>query len=344
MSDGSLISNRKDEHIRINLEQDVQSGISNGLERYALRHSALPEINLEDVSVQTSFWKKTLSAPILISSMTGGSRRAAELNRAFAQAANATGVALGVGSQRAALEDPALSDTFNIRRYAPDVLLFANLGAVQLNYGLEVDDCRRAVDMIGADALILHLNPLQEALQPEGNTRFGGLLAKIAAVCAQISVPVIVKEVGWGIDAETARRLVEAGVSAIDVAGAGGTSWSKVEKYRHKDPRLTALAEEFDTWGNPTALCLKEIHDSGLRVPLIASGGLSSGVDLAKCLALGASLGGFARPFLYSANKGVEELIDHILTIKRTLEICLFSCGHSNLSEWDFSVLRELQG
>ncbi|MFN3929561.1 MAG: type 2 isopentenyl-diphosphate Delta-isomerase, partial [Thermoflexus sp.] len=225
-----MISQRKADHIRINLEEDVSFGqLTTGFERLRFVHRALPELDLQEVDLSTTFFGKTLKAPLLISSMTGGTEEAGRINRNLAEAAQARGIAMGLGSMRAALERPELLPTFQVRRYAPDILLFANLGAVQLNYGYTVDHCRRAVELVKADALILHLNPLQEALQPEGDTNFAGLLRKIEAVCKALPVPVVVKEVGWGISEEVARLLADAGVAAIDVAGAGGTSWSQVE-------------------------------------------------------------------------------------------------------------------
>src|SRR5215212_4847351 len=229
----SATQRRKGEHIRINLEEDVQSkGVSSGLERYRLVHMALPELDLNEVDTGTTFLGHSLRAPILVSCMTGGVERGREINQRLARAAQAHGCAMGVGSQRAAIEDPALAPLFRVRDVAPDILLLANLGAAQLNYGYGVDHCRRAVAMIDAGALALHLNPLQEALQPEGNVNFSGLLTKIEQVCRALEVPVIVKEVGWGVSARVARQLAEAGVAAIDVAGAGGTSWSEVEHHR----------------------------------------------------------------------------------------------------------------
>jgi isopentenyl-diphosphate delta-isomerase len=226
------ISNRKDDHIRINLEQDVRSNLSSGLEAYRFIHEALPELNLSEVDTTTSLFGKNLSSPIMISSMTGGTKEAGKINLRLAEAAQDAGIAMGVGSQRAALEDSRAASTFNVRKVAPDILLFANLGAVQLNYGYDVSHCQRAVDMIEADALYLHLNPLQEAVQHGGDTNWKGLAKKIERVCKTVGVPVIAKEVGWGISERTARILVDCGVSAIDVAGAGGTSWSQVEMYR----------------------------------------------------------------------------------------------------------------
>jgi isopentenyl-diphosphate delta-isomerase len=221
MSKVTGISSRKADHIRINLEEDVLSGLTTGLERYRFNHQALPEINLEDIDLGQDLFERTLRAPILISSMTGGTPEAGAINQILASAAQETGIAMGVGSQRAALEHPELTPTFKVRKNAPDILLFANLGAVQLNYGYGIEECQRAVDMIEADALVLHLNAIQEAVQPEGQSRFEGLLDKIEEVCKTLPVPVIAKEVGWGFSQDAARYLAKAGVTAIDVAGAG---------------------------------------------------------------------------------------------------------------------------
>jgi isopentenyl-diphosphate delta-isomerase len=230
------IDQRKADHIKINLEKDVRSALTTGLEKYHFIHEALPELDLERIETSLSLFGKRLAAPILISSMTGGTEEAGEINQRLAEAAQEVGVAMGVGSQRAALENPKETPTFAIaRKAAPDILLFANLGAVQLNYGYGIDQCRQAVDMIQADALILHLNPLQEAVQDAGDTNFAELSKKIEEICQKLEVPVIAKEVGWGISERTARILADCGVVAIDVAGAGGTSWSQVEMYRAPD-------------------------------------------------------------------------------------------------------------
>src|SRR5438132_10615588 len=260
-----VIESRKADHIRICLEEDISGqNITTGFERYRFVHQALPEINLRDVDTSLELWGRRLKLPILISSMTGGAPRAQEINRNLALAAQELGLAMGVGSQRAALQHPELEATYQVRQFAPDVLLFANVGAVQLNYTYGVDECRRAVDMIQADALILHLNALQEAVQPEGDTNFAGLAAKIAQVCREVGVPVIAKEVGWGISAQTARMLWEAGVSAIDVAGAGGTSWSQVEAHRIPSERGRLVAEAFADWGIPTAESLLAVRGVGV--------------------------------------------------------------------------------
>ena len=271
MSKVTQIGSRKKDHIRINLENDVHSGIHTGLERFRFIHRALPELDLDEIELGQTLFGRQLQAPILISSMTGGTQDAAKINQILAQAAQASGIAMGVGSQRAAIEQPELSATFQVRQVAPDILLFANLGAVQLNYGYGVEQCLQAVEMIAADALVLHFNPLQEALQPEGDTRFAGLLDKIRIVCQEVSVPVIAKEVGWGFSQSDARNLLDAGVAAIDVAGAGGTSWSQVEMHRAKNESQARLAAAFVNWGIPTSEAIQNVRQAapGLRLLLL---------------------------------------------------------------------------
>ncbi|RME06630.1 MAG: type 2 isopentenyl-diphosphate Delta-isomerase [Anaerolineae bacterium] len=322
---------RKDDHIRINLDEDVRSGLTTGLERYRFVHQALPEINLEDVDTRLELFGRLLRAPVLISSMTGGTPRAERLNRILAQAAQEMGVAMGLGSQRAALEHPETEQTFQVRDLAPDILLFANLGAIQLNYGYDVSHCQRAVEMVEADALILHLNPLQEAVQPEGDTRFAGLLKKIEAVCAALPVPVVVKEVGWGISEQVARQLAEAGVAAIDVAGAGGTSWTQVEMYRAQTESQARLAAAFLEWGIPTAEAILQARRGAPDLPVFASGGLRTGLDIAKCLALGAVLGGMAGPLLKAADRSLEAAIERLSEIRRELQVTMFAVGAADL-------------
>lgn len=295
-------------------------------------HQALPEVNLGDVCMHVTVFGKRLGAPLLISSMTGGTDQAAYINRNLAEAAQVQRVAMGVGSQRAGIEHDSVRQTFRVRDVAPDVLLFANLGAVQFNYGYTVDQCQRAIDMIDADALILHLNPLQEAVQPEGDVNWRGLLAKIGEVCARLDKPVIVKEVGWGISAQTARRLLEAGVSAIDVAGAGGTSWSQVEMHRAPTDRLRRLAGAFANWGIPTAASL--VATAQVRaelgrddVHLFASGGIRTGQDIVKCVALGADLVGLAAPFLKAAMESAEAVAEEMDILTAEARIAMFCSG-----------------
>lgn len=327
------ISNRKADHIRINLEEDVRSGLTTGLERYFFIHRALPELNLEEVDLSLSLLGRRLQAPLLISSMTGGTAEATAINHVLAQAAQQARIAMGLGSQRAAIENPELANTFQVRKIAPDILLFANLGAVQLNYGYGLEHCQRAVDMIEADALILHLNPLQEAVQPEGETSFAGLLKKIGEVCRFLPVPVIAKEVGWGFAEADVRRLAEAGVAAIEVAGAGGTSWSQVEKFRARDENQAHLAAAFADWGIPTAEVILNVRRAAPQLLVFASGGLRNGVDIAKCLALGASLGGMASPFLKAASHSLEKTIEIIAGVCHELQVCMFAAGVGSLEE-----------
>lgn len=341
MSEVTPTSERKADHIRVNLEEDVQSGLTTGLEKLHFTHNAVPEISMDEVALDLELFGRQLKAPLLISSMTGGTDEAAQINRRLAEAAQEVGVAMGLGSQRAAIEDPALAETFRVRQLAPDILLFANLGAVQFNYGYGLDECKMAVEMIEADALILHFNALQEALQPEGDINFAGLLPQIERVCRELEVPVVAKEVGWGFSAETAKRLVEAGIAAIDIAGAGGTSWSQVEMHRVEDPRQARLASLFIDWGIPTAASLRQVHQAVPDLPLFASGGLRSGVDIAKCIALGAELGGMASPFLKAANLSLEATIAELESTRDELKVCMFATGSDNLAALKNATFQE---
>ncbi|MGI9253783.1 MAG: type 2 isopentenyl-diphosphate Delta-isomerase [Thermomicrobiales bacterium] len=333
MSDDSAqIAGRKREHIQIVLDDPVASGLSAGFERYRLVHAALPDLDLAAVDSSTRFLGKALAAPLLISGMTGGVDRAGEINRRLATAAQALGVAMGVGSQRIAIQDPALAPWFQVRQWAPDILLIANLGAVQLNCGYGPDECRRAVEMIDADALALHLNPLQEAVQAGGNTNWSGLLGRIEDVCSALDRPVIVKEVGWGISGRVARQLADAGVSAIDCGGAGGTSWSEVERRRAPSERLAAVAGAFADWGIPTSESLLMVRAAVPDLPVIASGGLRSGVDAAKAIALGADLAGIAAPLLRAAAVSESAAHDLLAATIDQLRISMFACGAGNLA------------
>jgi isopentenyl-diphosphate Delta-isomerase len=327
------IEERKSDHIKINLEQDVRSALSTGLEHYRFVHEALPELDLEAVDTSVSLFGKRLAAPILISSMTGGTAEAETINLRLAEAAQSAEVAMGVGSQRAAIEDPSLAATFRVRRVAPGILLFANLGAVQLNYGYTVDHCRRALEMIEADGLFLHLNPLQEAVQIGGDTNWVGLAKKIEAVCAHLGAPVLVKEVGWGISERTARILVDCGVAGIDVAGAGGTSWSQVEMYRARDKNSRDLAATFVGWGITTAESIQNIRKVAPGTIILASGGIKDGLDIAKCLALGARLGGMAGIFLRAAAVSVANVDEMIAITKKQLHVTMFATGSRNLED-----------
>lgn len=340
MDEQSQTHSRKLDHVRIVLDENVAAkGVSTDFGRYRMPHEALPELDMASIDLSTTFLGKHLRAPVLISSMTGGAHDVTAINTAIAYAAQTLGIAMGVGSQRAAIGNPELASTYRIRHIAPDVVLLANLGAVQLNYGYGVAECQRAVDMIEADALILHLNPLQEAVQPEGNTDFSGLLPKIATVCRALTVPVIIKEVGNGIGPATARRLIDAGVAAIDVAGAGGTSWSEVERFRHTEERSARTAGAFADWGIPTSQAIRQVRHTLPHTPLIGSGGVRSGVDIAKAIALGADIVGTAKPALVAAvhQDGGEAVIHELQGMINELRIAMFCSGCA-----DIAALRQL--
>jgi len=323
---------RKSDHIRISMQEDVDfERVSTGFERYRFVHCALPALDLDEVDASTMLLGKRLAVPLLLSSMTGGTPEASAINRRLAEAAQAAGIGMGVGSQRAAIEEPGLADTYRVRHVAPGILLLANLGAVQLNYGYGPDECRRAVEMIEADGLILHLNPLQEALQPEGETRFAGLLPRIEAVCRAVEVPVVVKEVGWGISEPVARQLADVGVAAIDVAGAGGISWSQVEMHRATTERESRVAAVFAEWGIPTAESLLMARRGAPDLPIIASGGIRDGIEMAKAIALGAAACGIAGPFLRAASQSTAAVAELIATLTTQLRVAMFAAGAADI-------------
>jgi len=325
---------RKADHVRINLERDVAAkGVTGGFEAYRLLHCALPEIDLREVDTACELFGRPLQAPLLISCMTGGTPQARAINQVLAQVAQTHGLAMGLGSARALLEDASLLETFDVRDAAPDVPLLANLGAVQLNKGYGVDACRKLVRLLRADALVLHLNALQEAVQPEGDTAFAGLLEKIALVCKELEYPVVVKEVGWGIAAQEVKALFEAGVAAVDLAGAGGTSWSEVERHRIGDPRAARVAAAFAGWGIPTAECLRDAVEIRTRGLLIASGGIAGGIDVVKALALGADFAGIAGSFLRAAAQGYDAASDLARELVDVLRIAMFALGTRTLAQ-----------
>jgi len=298
--------------LRICLEEEVNArNVTTGFEEIFLVHRALPEINRDDVNLSTRLFGHKFSAPIIVEGITGGTLKALKINASIAEAVERLGLGMGVGSQRAALEDSTLEKTFTIaREKAPNAFLIANIGGPQLAKGYSLQDLRRAVEMIDADALAIHLNPLQEAVQPEGETTYRGILESIRRVARDLEVPVIVKETGAGISAEDAKMLEAAGVAGIDVSGAGGTSWAAVEYHRAKrrgNESSRRLGEVLWDWGIPTAVSLVETVQS-VSVPVIASGGIRSGNDAAKAIALGASLVGLASPVLAPALKGAEEV------------------------------------
>lgn len=345
MHDPPTIAQRKEDHIEINLTQPVAfDSVTTGLDRYQFIHEALPEIAPGDIDLGTGFLGRQLGTPIMISSMTGGIERGWEITRRLARVAQSHRGAIGVGSQRGALVDPTLMPWFRVRDVAPDVLLLANLGATHLVPGRAVDQCQRAIDMIEADALILHLNPLQEAIQPEGDRDTSGVLLAIEAVCARLPIPVVVKEVGCGISGPTARRLADAGVSAIDVSGAGGTSWSAVEGKRATTARGRRLGETFRNWGIPTAVSLDMAREAAPGLPLIASGGLKTGLDAAKALALGATLAGFAGSILRAAADSEDAAFEELGVIHEELLIAMYCAGARSIRDLDRSRLMDRGG
>lgn len=334
-----LHSGRKREHLQICLNKDVRSATTTGLERYQFVHQALPEMALADVDTTTSFLGHELSAPLLISAMTGGTELAHQVNQRLARAAQEFGLAMGLGSQRAGIDRPALMATYQVRDLAPDILLFANLGAVQLNYGYGVEECLCAVEAVQADALVLHVNPLQEALQQGGNTDFSGLIDKIAQVCQALSCPVIVKEVGWGISEAIAHKLCQAGVAALDLGGAGGTSWSEVERHRSTSSSDAEVARPFVDWGIPTAVSLVQVRRACPSLPLIASGGVTNGVEAATCLALGANLVGMAHALLRPATESAEAISEKLTIVLRQLRTAMFCAGARTIDRLDRACL-----
>jgi isopentenyl-diphosphate delta-isomerase len=329
-----LIQKRKREHLAISLSSVAQTGVT-GFDSYRFIHNALPEIDFDEIDTSVEFMGKRLAYPFFISSMTGGVAEGKKINRNLVNAARKYGIAMGVGSQRAAIEKPALAELFTDGADNADVMLFANVGAVQLNYGFGVSEYQKAVDMIGASALILHLNPIQEAVQVEGDRNFKDLVPKIRDVVRGVSVPVIVKEVGFGISDDVCQRLVDAGVRYIDVAGWGGTSWSVVEG-RRQDGRHS-LGDLFGQWGIPTTesiqMCRRVADRSAETVTILASGGVRTGLDIAKALALGADLVGLAAPFGKAAlesQEAVEQVVEQLVL---ELKVAMFGVGARTINE-----------
>jgi len=326
----TLSSLRKTAHLSIAANEDVESATTRaGWDEVRLPHVALPEAHAdEDVVLSTELFGKALAAPLLISGMTGGSERAGLINGRLAAVAQELGIAFGLGSQRAMLENPELLPTFAVRERAPDVLLLANVGAVQLNYGVGVDDCRRLVESVGADALAIHLNPLQEMVQPEGDRDWRDLLQAIAAVVDGLEVPVLVKETGCGIDGPLAAALVGVGVAGIDVGGTGGTAWGWIEGFRAADPQRRAIGDTFREWGTPTADALRSCRAAlSSDIALVATGGVRTGLDVARALALGADLAGMALPFFRAADISEDECLSFGQRVLEELRIAMFCAG-----------------
>lgn len=335
MKKEDILSNtqtRKDDHIKICLDEKVQcNDINNGLEKYTFTHNCLPELDYNDIDISTEFLQKKLQSPLLISSMTGGTKNAQFINEKLAILAQKYGLAMGIGSGRVIIEKPEIAKTFQVRSLCPDILLLANIGAVQLNYGYTWRECAKLVNILDADALILHVNPLQECIQTEGDTNFKNLLAKIAVLCEKMPVPVIVKEVGNGINAKMAKKLMEVGIKAIDVAGAGGTSWAMVESERSDNKLKRELGKTFANWGIPTADCVADIAVKYPDIPLIASGGIRNGLEVTKLLALGADMVGLAYPFLKAAMTSTEALEELVELVNAEIKTVLFCTGNGDI-------------
>ena len=335
MSETSITGHatRKAEHLSICISEEVEPVPGDaGFGSYRFVHEAIPEIDFDSVDTACVLFGRPLRSPFLISSMTGGTNEAREINMVLARSAETMGVAMGVGSQRVAILDPEKAATFQVRDAAPNIFLFANLGAIQLNNGFTVDECRKAVDMIGADALMLHLNSLQEVVQAGGNTNFAGLVDRIHEVCIHMQVPVVVKEVGQGISERAARMLRDAGVAGIDTAGAGGTSWPLVESLRVQNGR-SDMGAAFADWGIRTPESIVMSRRGAPDLVVMASGGLRSGIDAAKALALGADFVGFALPLLREAVRGVEAVCRTLERYREELRITMFCTGAKNLDD-----------
>jgi len=328
------INQRKTEHIRLCLTENVEGvNKSTGLEGIDFIHNALPEINFDEIDLTASFLGNELKAPFLVSSMTGGSDLATDINRNLALAAEEKGWVMALGSTRAMLESDAHKESFLIREHAPTVPLIVNLGAVQLNYGYGAEDAKRIIELTQADSIVLHLNSLQEVVQDGGDLNCKDLLPKIEEVCRHAGVPVVAREVGFGIDGTVAEKLYNAGISYIDTAGAGGTSWSQVEKLRSKDSLKKAAAEAFNSWGLPTKECIVSVRNKLPEIPLVASGGMKTGLDAAKAITIGADVIGYARQLLQAATESKESVLRMMDQIELELKMTMFGIGAKTMAE-----------
>ncbi len=349
---------RKQRHVELCLEGDVDFNKRSGFERYEFRHNAVPELNLNEIDLSTTFLSKKINYPLMISSMTGGYNGATQVNAMLAEACEALNIPLGIGSMRQALESEAHRESFSVvRKVAPTIPIFANIGAAEVAAGLSTAQTKLLVDLVRADALIVHLNAAQELFQPEGNTNFKGFLGELRKLCKRLSVPVIAKEVGNGISGEVAKRLIDAGVRAIDVAGAGGTNWQKVEVLRYeerfnRDERFTEGGfAELMNWGIPTAECLEDLRLLRRRkayrsIQVIASGGISNGVEIAKALALGADIAALAKPFLKAAFEpdGAEAVKAFALRLMNDLRATMFLVGAKTIKALKIEKIAERRG
>lgn len=327
------ITARKDEHLDVILSGRARHGLDSGFGDIRFVHEALPDLDHGKIDLGADFLGRRLKAPLLISSMTGGPERAEAINARLAEAAQHLGIGLAVGSQRAALESggaPGLDMALRLK--APDTPILANIGAAQLTRGFGVDEARRVLDMIAADALIVHLNPLQEACQPEGDRDWWGVGAALEALVKSLDAPVVVKETGAGMSAATAKRLLAMGVAAVDVAGAGGSNWATVEGERATGEADKAHAAAFADWGIPTVRSIAEVRAACPKALIIGSGGIRDGVEAAKAIRLGADMVGQAAGVLTAATISTEAVVEHFQTLIRQMRTVCFCTGSANLT------------
>ncbi|MCB9642479.1 MAG: type 2 isopentenyl-diphosphate Delta-isomerase [Myxococcales bacterium] len=330
----SQIQQRKDDHLRICLEEEVGTEASTGLGAFRLEYDALPEIDLDDVDLSTKILGRSLQAPILIGSMTGGSEWAGEINHRIARVATRLGLGMGLGSQRAMLKDRALAETFAVRKTSPDLpLLIGNIGAVQLGLGVDLEQLRYLVHSVQADGLFFHLNPLQEAIQPEGDTQFRGLFSKMHEAIDALGVPCIAKEVGSGISEKTAEKLSRLSLAGVEASGVGGTSWARVEAYRAKEQSTSAiLGQRLRAFGTPTAESILHCRKHFSDRLVIGSGGVRTGMDVAVALALGADAVALAQPVLQAATQSEEALEQFLHNLIHELKVICFCTGAPNIA------------
>lgn len=334
---------RKNSHLTICLEEEVEftSGDANGFGSYRFDHDALPEISKKDINLEVTLFGKRLRAPLLIGAMTGGTDRAGEINRRLATAAEKCGVGLALGSQRKMIENSSTRASYAVREHAPGLpLLIGNVGAVQLNYGVKLADLKKLVTDVGCDAFNFHLNPLQEAIQPEGDTNFADLMPKLIEVIPQMGVPVLVKEVGSGISETTALKLKKLPIAGVETAGVGGTSWSKIESLRASDSVQRSTGELFARWGMPTAESVQIVRKVLPQTKIVASGGLRNGIEIAKAIALGADVGALALPFLKAAEKSVDATVEAIERVIEEIRTAMFCTGCKTVDDLRKQPLR----
>jgi len=324
------IEKRKMRHIRVSLEEDVEGDLGTGFQDVRLIHRALPELDLDDVDTRTRLFGRELRAPLIISAITGGTREAQKINAVLAEVAEAKGIGIGVGSQRIAVEEPETAASFRVvREKAPNALILGNIGCPQLSLGWGVREAERCIEMVDADALAVHMNPLQEAVQVGGDTNYSGVLGKVRELAGALDTPIIMKETGCGVAYEEAVKMEAAGAAAVDVSGVGGTSWSAVEYHIAKEvdeKHQEHLGQALWSWGIPTAVSVVETSQS-TDLKVIASGGVRTGTEIAKSISLGADAAGMAKPFLEKAVEGRDQLAEHVDHIVQELKVVMFLTG-----------------